>query len=84
MRRNSGSRVLCAEERCLRILEGKSLMDGVASAGKGQSGQGGRQNGDGAEHGGEDFGFCSGAKGSLGRIVIGKFSKIGCSRDKQG
>lgn len=62
MKRNSGGRVLCAEESCLWILEGKRLMDGVASAGKGQSGQGGRQNGDGAEHRGEDFGFCSGVK----------------------
>lgn len=56
-------------------------MDGVASAGKGQNGQGGRQNGD---HGGEDFGFCSGAKGSLWRIVIGKIPKIGYYRNKQG
>lgn len=59
-------------------------MDGVASAGKGQSGQGGRQNGDGAEHGGEDFGFCSGAKGSLWRIVIGKIPETGYYRNKQG
>lgn len=44
----------------------------------------GRQNGDGAEHGGEDFGFCSGAKGSLWRIVIGKIPKIGYYRSKQG
>lgn len=76
--------MLCEEERCLRILEGKSQMDGVASADKRQSGQEGRQNGDGVEHGGEDFGFCSGAKGSLWRIVMGKIPKIGYYRNKQG
>lgn len=59
-------------------------MDGVARAGKGQSGQGGRWNGDGAEHGGEDFGFCSGAKGSLWRTVIGKIPETGYYRNKQG
>lgn len=61
---------LGAEEKGLWILEGKTLMDGVARAGKGQRGQGRRQSGDGVEHGGGHSGFCSAAKGSLWGAVM--------------
>lgn len=39
--------------------------DEVVSAGQEHREEGGRQSGDGVEHGGEDVGFCSEAKGSL-------------------
>lgn len=56
---------------------GRQEPDRVVSAGEGQR-EGGRQSGEGAEHRGKDFGFCSEATGGLQRVVTSKTPEADC------